>query len=114
MKSPYDASDAVLLQNGVYRDASGGYLITNIATIRTEFEGKIQQLSTREMKLETLGVFPLAKDALPLLDKTLSYEGVTLTINPLFRKSQIPLYADAQSGYAYIPAEGANICRYFH
>lgn len=114
MKSPFDASELVLLRPGVHRDSAGGYLIDDIAKIRAEFEGKIQQLNTREMKLDTLGVFPLAKTAQPLMTRTLNFEGKVLVINPLFAKSQIPIYGDQKSTYAYIPSEGANICRYFH
>lgn len=114
MKSPFDSSELVPLRPGVHRDSAGGYLIDDIAKIRATFEGKIQQLNTREMKLDTLGVFPLAKDALPLMERTLNFEGKVLVINPLFAKSQIPIYGDQKSTCAYIPAEGANICRYFH
>ncbi len=114
MISPFDRSELVELRPGVYRDGAGGYLITDIGKIRAEFEGKIQQLNTREMKLETLGVFPLGEDALPLMARSLPFEGKDLLINPLFAKSQIPIYADQKSTCAYIPPEGANICRYFH
>ncbi|MFO1527474.1 MAG: hypothetical protein U1F16_16000 [Turneriella sp.] len=114
MKSPFDGSEMKELQTGVFRDAAGGYLITDIATIRKNFDGRIQQLNTREMKLDTLGVFPLSKDALPLLEKKVSHAGNDLTIHPLLKNSRIPIYADSASVCAYIPAEGANICRYFH
>lgn len=114
MKSPFDASDLVQVRPGVHRDTAGGYLIDDIAKIRAEFEGKIQQLNTREMKLDTLGIFPLAQDALPLMSRTLQYNGKMLSINPLFVKSQIPIFGGTESACVYIPPEGANICRYFH
>lgn len=114
MKSPFDSSDLVPVRPAVHRDKAGGYLIDDIGKIRAEFDGKIQQLNTREMKLDTLGIFPLAKDALPLMSRSLKFEGKDLVINPLFARSQIPIYGDLKSTCAYIPAEGANICRYFH
>lgn len=114
MQSPFDSSNLSLVGPDVYRDASGGYLIDDIGKIRAEFDGRIQQLNTREMKLDTLGIFPLAKDAIYLLTKSMKYGEKALVINPLFAKSQIPIYADVNSTCAYIPSEGANICRYFH
>ncbi len=114
MKSPFDSSDLLPVRAAVHRDAAGGYLINDIARIRAEYDGKIQQLNTREMKLDTLGVFPLAKDALPLMSRKLHFDGKDLSIDPLFAKSQIPIYSDQKSTCAYIPSEGANICRYFH
>lgn len=114
MKSPFDSSELVPVRPGVHRDSAGGYLIDDIGKIRTQFEGKIQQLNTREMKLDTLGIFPLANDALPLMERSLKFDGKDLVINALFVKSQIPIYGDSKSTCAYIPFEGANICRYFH
>ena len=114
MKSPLDSSNLVSVRPGVFRDSAGGYLIDDIVKIRREFDGKIQQINTREMKLDTLGVFPLASDAMHLMNRSLQFNGKDLIINPLFAKSQIPIYGDAASTYAYIPPEGTNICRYFH
>lgn len=114
MKSPLDASTLRQIREGLYEDASHGYLITDTAAVRSQYEGQIQQLNTREMKLATLGVFPLAEVSLPLLSRTLAYDGVNLTVPELFKSSQIPVFAGAGGKIAYIPAEGANICRYFH
>ena len=105
--------DLVQIRPEVFKDAADGYVIANIPRIRAEFNGRVQQLNTREMKLETLGVFPLAITSLPLLKQETEYNGKKLTINPLFARSQIPIYSDAEGKYAFIPPEGANICRYF-
>ncbi|AFM14588.1 hypothetical protein [Turneriella parva] len=96
------------------RDASAGYVIHDIAAARTAFDGAIQQLNTREMKLDSLGVFPLQKDAQHLLDETVSLEGKMLKVPPIFRESHIPIFATAGQNIAYISPAGANICRYFH
>ena len=98
----------------MFKDSTEGYLITDLPAIRREFEGRIQQLQTREMKLETLGIFPLPKQALPLMTRKLNHAGLELVINPLFMRSQIPIFADEASTCAYIPAEGTHICRYFY
>jgi hypothetical protein len=118
MQSPFDASLMKNVRSHVFEDAANGYFIADIPAIRAEFDGKIQQLHTREMKLDTLGVFPLAKTSLPLLEKIIVFEGRKLFVPALFAKSQIPIFAHAGNGpegsqYAYISAEGASICRYF-
>lgn len=114
MTSPFDGSELKPATDHVYQDSSGGYLITNPAAVRRRFEAAGRDSNTREVKLENLGVFPLAKDALPLLQKELRHAETTLTILPLLRKSQIPLFSSADAQLVYIPAAGCAICRYFH
>lgn len=107
-------SDLTKIREGIFTAPGGAYFIANLGLLKAEFNGRIQQLHTREMKLDTLGIFPLPQNALPLLGADVRYEGNKLAVSPLFLKSQIPIYADAGGKYAYIPAEGANICRYFY
>lgn len=114
MKSPLDGSELKQIRAHLYEDSAHGYVITDIGTVKKQYEGQVQALQTQEMKLDTLGVFPLAKPSLPLLEKELSFGGTSLTVIPLFRKSQIPLFSDASGKQAYIPSEGANICRYIY
>ncbi len=96
------------------RDGAAGYLIHNIAEARVAFDGAIQQLNTREMKLTSLGVFPLQKEAMPLLAETVIIDGKKLTVPPIFKESQIPVFAAAELNIAYISPAGASICRYFY
>lgn len=98
----------------VLQDAAGGYVIDDIHAVKTAFTGHLHQLNTQEMKLDTLGVFPLPNTSLPLLDQTITYKGKKLEITPLLKKSRIPVYGDGAANYAYIPPEGASICRYFY
>lgn len=114
MTEVIDPSHFTRLRDGVLKDSAEGYFIEDIKTIKAEFEGKIQQINTREMKLETLGVFPLPTESLPLLKAGHTYAGIKLQVPPLFLQSQIPIYADTAGKYAYIPQAGANICRYFY
>lgn len=114
MTSPFDGSEMQPLTDYVYADSSGGYLITNPSAVRRRFEASGRETNTREIKLENLGVFPLASDALPLLQKELRHDGTVLSILPLLRKSQIPLFSSADAQLVYIPAAGCAICRYFH
>jgi hypothetical protein len=102
------------IREGIFTAAGGAYLLSDIPALRAEFDGRIQRLNTREMKLDTLGIFPLPQNAIPLLKQTAEYDGKKLEISPIFLKSQIPIYADASGTYGYIPAEGAQICRYFY
>ncbi|MFZ5627501.1 MAG: hypothetical protein ACOY5B_00115 [Spirochaetota bacterium] len=114
MTSPFDGSELKPATDHVFVDSSGGYLITNPAAVRRRFEAAGRDSNTREIKLENLGVFPLAQDALPLLQKELLHNGKALTILPLLRKSQIPLFSSPDAQLVYIPAAGCAICRYFH
>lgn len=107
-------NDLKKIREGIFNAPGNAYFICDLALLKTEYNGRIQQLNTREMKLDTLGVFPLPKAALPLLDTAVRYENHRLEISPLFVKSQIPIYSEPTGRYAYIPAEGANICRYFY
>ncbi len=102
------------IREGIFTAAGGAYLLSDIPALRAEFDGRIQRLNTREMKLDTLGIFPLPQTAVPLLKQTAEYDGKKLEISPILLKSQIPIYADASGKYGYIPAEGAHICRYFY
>ncbi|MBV6494763.1 MAG: hypothetical protein LDLANPLL_02800 [Turneriella sp.] len=101
------------VRDGIFRDDTGAYLITDVERVQAEHEGHIQQLHTREMKLDTLGVFPLAKEALPLLDEKPVLDGTPLVLAALLKKSQIPIFTDSSARMAYIPPAGASICRYF-
>lgn len=114
MTSPFDGSPLQAVTDHVYRDSSGGYLLTNPQSVRRRFETAGRDSSTREIKLENLGVFPLGLDALPLLQKELQHDGKKLTIVPLLKKSQIPLFSSADAQLVYIPPAGCAICRYFH
>jgi hypothetical protein len=114
MTSPFDGSELKPATDHVFVDSSGGYLITNPAAVRRRFETTGRDSNTREIKLENLGVFPLSKDALPLLQKELTHNGVALSILPLLKKSQIPLFSSADAQIVYIPPAGCAICRYFH
>lgn len=114
MTSPFDGSELKPATDHVFVDGSGGYLITNPAAVRQRFEPAGRDSNTREIKLENLGVFPLAKDALPLLQKQLQHDGRTLTVLPLLRKSQIPLFSSPDAAIVYVPAAACAICRYFH
>jgi hypothetical protein len=114
MQSPYDSTSLKPISEHIFQDESEGWFLTNLAAIREKFDGKIQQLNTREMKLDTLGEFPLAKNSLPLLQRKLMHEGIELTVNEMFARSHIPIYSDKSGSLAYIPTEGANICRYFY
>lgn len=98
----------------VFQDTAGGYVIDDVNAVKTVFSGHLHQLNTQEMKLDTLGVFPLANASLPLLDQTMTYKGKKLEITPLLKKSRIPIYGGGAANCAYIPPEGASICRYFY
>lgn len=113
MVSPFDASALTEVEQGIYLDKAQGFLITNVAQLKERFEGKIQKLQTQEMKLESLGSFPLPKEALPLMTRVLRHEGIDLVVPEILRKSHIPIFADATKQVAYLSAEGKNICRYF-
>ena len=114
MISPFDGSPLKPVSDHVYQDSSGGYLLTNPGAVRRRFEAAGRDSSTREIKLENLGVFPLAGDALPLLQKELQHDGKQLSILPLLKKSQIPLFSSPDAQLVYIPPAGCAICRYFH
>ncbi|GAB4442470.1 MAG: hypothetical protein OHK0011_24870 [Turneriella sp.] len=114
MTSPFDGSQLKPATDHVFLDSSGGYLITNPAAVRRRFETTGRESNTREIKLENLGVFPLSRDALPILQKELVHDGVKLSILPLLKKSQIPLFSSADAQLVYIPPAGCAICRYFH
>lgn len=114
MKSPLDSSELKSVRKHLYGDSMHGYAITDVAEIKKQYEGQVQALQTQEMKLDTLGIFPLAKSSIPLLERQLSFEGTLLRVVPLFRNSQIPLFSDESGKQAYIPPEGANICRYIY
>jgi hypothetical protein len=114
MKSPFDGSELKPVTDDVFQDDSGGYFITNPAAVRRRFPADGYDSNTHEVKLENLGIFPLAKDALPLLQKVLMHDGITLTILPLLQKSQIPLFSSADGHLVYIPPAACAICRYFH
>ncbi|MBS0618524.1 MAG: hypothetical protein JSR44_10060 [Spirochaetes bacterium] len=114
MKSPLDGSPLTRVREFIFTDTAGGYLITNPRAIKQQFAIVDQSVSTREIKLGNLGLFPLADASLALLDKTLQYENKNLSIEPLLQKSQIPIYASADRDIVYIPPEGSAICRYFH
>ena len=109
-----DASGLQRITAFASRDAASGYWIHNVAEARVAFDGAIQQLNTREMKLTSLGVFPLQSEAMPLLSETVSIEGKILTVPPIFKESQIPVFAAAAHNVAYISPAGASICRYFY
>ncbi len=96
------------------RDAANGYVIHDITAARAAFDGSIQQINTREMKLTSLGVFPLQSDALHLLSEEVTYLGKKLIVPAIFKDSQIPIFAAPGSNTAYVSPAGANICRYFH
>jgi len=114
MTSPFDGSPLKPVTDHVYQDSSGGYLLTNPGAVRRRFEAGGRDSNTREIKLENLGVFPLAGDALPLLQKELQHDGKQLSILPLLKKSQIPLFSSADAQLVYIPPAACAICRYFH
>jgi len=114
MKSPLDASPLTAVREFIFADALGGYLITNPRAIKQQYATADRSVSTREIKLGNLGLFPLADASLALLDKTLQFENKKLSIEPLLQKSQIPIYASADRDIVYIPPEGSAICRYFH
>jgi hypothetical protein len=109
-----DTSNLHSVADFASRDTASGYFIHDVTKARAAFEGNIQQLNTREMKLTSLGVFPLQSDALHLLAEKVTYEGKTLEVPAIFRDSQIPIFAAPGSNVAYISPAGANICRYFH
>lgn len=96
------------------RDSAAGYFINNIAQARSAFDGTIQQLNTREMKLTSLGVFPLQNESLHLLNETVTFDGKTLSVPSIFKESNIPVFAATGHNIAYISPAGASICRYFH
>lgn len=114
MQSPFDASKLHEVSEHVFQDGSGGYLLTNPSAIKKMYENFLQVTNTQEVQLSNLGVFPLAKQSLQLLNQSLAYESQTLTIEPILQKSQIPLFASNDRRTVYIPAEGAAVCRYFH
>jgi len=94
-------------------DTSKGVLISEIAALKTRFEGKIQKLNTQEVKLDSLGSFPLPKEAKGLLEATVTQGGLTLAVPEILKKSQIPIFTDPDRKLAFISAEGKSICRYF-
>jgi len=106
-----DAGKLSRVTDFVFKTPDGGYLIRDTRKVVSANDGRIQKLHTREMKLETLGIFPLPTAALPLLKESVTFEGEKLEVSPLFLRSQIPVFA--RGIFAYIPPEGANICRYF-
>lgn len=109
-----DSSTLKKIADYASRDATNGYLIHNVAATRSAFDGSIQQINTREMKLTSLGVFPLQSDAIHLLSEKVTYLGSELSVPPIFKDSHIPIFAAQGSNTAYIPPAGANICRYFN
>jgi hypothetical protein len=109
-----DSSTLKKISDYASRDATNGYLIHDVAATRTAFNGSIQQINTREMKLTSLGVFPLQDDALHLLSENITYLGAKLSVPTIFRESNIPIFAAQGSNTAYISPAGANICRYFY
>lgn len=114
MPTQVDSSASQRITDFASRDAANGYIIHDIAQARSAFEGNIQQLNTREMKLTSLGVFPLQSDAMHLLSESVFCEGKSLAVPTIFKDSQIPVFAAPGANIAYVPAAGANICRYFH
>lgn len=114
MVSPFDGSPLQELATGVFQDKSNGYLLTNLSAVRQRYERQGEILTTKEIKLDNLGVFPLAKSSLPLLERELEFHGKILRVVPLLRQSQIPIFSSADAQIIYIPPEAAAICRYFH
>lgn len=114
MVSPFDGSPLKEIGTGIFQDNSNGYLLTNPAAVRQQYENHGETLATQEIKLDNLGVFPLAKASLPLLNRELQFNGQILRVVPLLRQSQIPIFSSSDAQVIYIPPEGAAICRYFH
>jgi hypothetical protein len=114
MTSPFDGSQLKRVADHVYQDNSGGFFITDPDAIRQRFMGSGPGSGTREIKLQNLGVFPLAADQLPLLQRELEYEGSRLAIPALLKESQIPLFSSTDGQLVYIPPAACAICRYFH
>lgn len=114
MLSPLDGSPLTERSQHVYQDTIGGYLITDTRAMRRNLNTPELDLHTREMRLDNLGIFPLAKNSLSLLERTLTWEDKKMHIEPLLKKSQIPIFTTEDHVAAYIPPEACAICRYFY